>query len=300
MQIRRVLAATSAAVIAATGLVACSSDSSDSASGDSESSEQDGPIRVGTTDAAKKAWAVLEEQAEAAGLDIEIENFADYSTPNQALAQGQLDTNNFQHLKFLAKYNVGNDSDLTPIVATEIIPLALFWKDHDSLDGIEGESIAIPNDPSNQGRAINVLVQADLITLKEEGLVTPTPADIDTEASKVQITPVDAAQTPSAYGEGTPAIINNSFLDRAGIDPNLAVFQDDPNSPEAEPYINAFVVRAEDADNETIKKLAELWHSPEVQAAVDEDAKGTSVQVERTQEELQEILDRLEEAERNS
>ena len=300
MQIRRVLAATSAAVIAATGLVACSSDSSDSASGDSESSEQDGPIRVGTTDAAKKAWAVLEEQAEAAGLDIEIENFADYSTPNQAMEQGQLDTNNFQHLKFLAEYNVGNDSDLTPIVATEIIPLALFWKDHDSLDGIEGESIAIPNDPSNQGRAINVLVQADLITLKEEGLVTPTPADIDTEASKVQITPVDAAQTPSAYGEGTPAIINNSFLDRAGIDPNLAVFQDDPNSPEAEPYINAFVVRAEDADNETIKKLAELWHSPEVQAAVDEDAKGTSVQVERTQEELQEILDRLEEAERNS
>ncbi|WP_279193249.1 MetQ/NlpA family ABC transporter substrate-binding protein [Corynebacterium stationis] len=300
MQIRRVLAATSAAVIAATGLVACSSDSSDSASGDSESSEQDGPIRVGTTDAAKKAWAALEEQAEAAGLDIEIENFADYSTPNQALEQGQLDTNNFQHLKFLAEYNVGNDSDLTPIVATEIIPLALFWKDHDSLDGIEGESIAIPNDPSNQGRAINVLVQADLITLKEEGLVTPTPADIDTEASKVQITPVDAAQTPSAYGEGTPAIINNSFLDRAGIDPNLAVFQDDPNSPEAEPYINAFVVRAEDADNETIKKLAELWHSPEVQAAVDEDAKGTSVQVERTQEELQEILDRLEEAERNS
>ena len=300
MQIRRVLAATSAAVIAATGLVACSSDSSDSASGDSESSEQDGPIRVGTTDAAKKAWAALEEAAEAEGIDIEIENFADYSTPNQALEQGQLDTNNFQHLKFLAEYNVGNDSDLTPIVATEIIPLALFWKDHDSLDGIEGESIAIPNDPSNQGRAINVLVQADLITLKEEGLVTPTPADIDTEASKVQITPVDAAQTPSAYGEGTPAIINNPFLDRAGTDPNLAVFQDDPSSPEAEPYINAFVVRAEDADNETIKKLAELWHSPEVQAAVDEDAKGTSVQVERTQEELQEILDRLEEAERNS
>lgn len=296
MQIRRVLAATSAAVIAATGLVACSSDSS----GDAEGAGQDGPIRVGTTDAAKKAWAALEEQADAAGLDIQIENFADYSTPNQALEQGQLDTNNFQHLKFLAEYNVGNDTDLTPIVATEIIPLALFWKDHDSLDGIEGENVAIPNDPSNQGRAINVLVQADLVTLKEEGLITPTPADIDTEASKVEVTPVDAAQTPSAYGEGTPAIINNSFLDRAGIDPNLAVFQDDPNSPEAEPYINAFVVRSEDADNETIKQLAELWHTPEVQAAVDEDAKGTSVQVERTPEELQEILDRLEEAERNS
>src|SRR5690625_2129007 len=108
MQIRRVLAATSAAVIAATGLVACSSDSS----GDAEGAGQDGPIRVGTTDAAKKAWAALEEQADAAGLDIQIENFADYSTPNQALEQGQLDTNNFQHLKFLAEYNVGNDTDL--------------------------------------------------------------------------------------------------------------------------------------------------------------------------------------------
>ena len=89
-------------------------------------------------------------------------------------------------------------------------------------------------------------------------------------------------------------------MDRAGIDPNLAVFQDDPSSPEAEPYINAFVVKAEDADNETIQKLANLWHSEEVQAAVDEDSKGTSVQVERSAEELQEILERLEEDQRNS
>lgn len=283
MQIRRAAAATAAVTVAATSLVACSSDADD-----------DKAITVGTTDDAKQAWVAFEQEAKDAGYDIDIKSFSDYNTPNQALNQGELDTNNFQHLKFLAEYNHGNGTNLVPIVATEIVPLALFWKGHDSLDGIEGEEVAIPNDSTNQGRAINVLVQAGLITLKKDGLITPTPLDIDEKKSKVKVVPVDAAQTPSAHGEGTPAIINNSFLERAGIDPATAVFQDDPNSEEAEPYINVFAVREEDADNEDIKKLAELWHSDAVQKGVDEDSAGTSVEVERTPEELQEILDKLE------
>lgn len=288
MHLRRILAAASVGVIAATGLAACSSDSS----GDSASN---GPITIGTTDASKKAWAAFEDEAKKEGFDIKIQNFSDYNTPNQALDQGEIDTNNFQHLKFLAEYNKGNGTDLVPIVATEIVPLALFWKDHDSLDGIEGQEIAIPNDATNQGRAINVLVQAGLVTLKEEGLITPGLPDIDEAASKVKVTPVDAAQTPAAYGEGKPAVINNSFLDRAGIDPTTSIFQDDPNSKEAEPYINAFVVRAADADREDLKKLAEVWHTQPVQDAVAEDSKGTSVPVERTPEELQTILERVQE-----
>lgn len=283
MQIRRAAAVTAAVTVAATSLVACSSDADD-----------DKTITVGTTDDAKQAWVAFEQEAKNAGYDIDIKSFSDYNTPNQALDQGELDTNNFQHLKFLAEYNHGNDTNLVPIVATEIVPLALFWKGHDSLDGIEGEEVAIPNDSTNQGRAINVLVQAGLITLKKNGIITPTPLDIDEKKSKVKVVPVDAAQTPSAHGEGTPAIINNSFLERAGIDPATAVFQDDPNSAEAEPYINVFAVREEDADNEDIKKLAELWHSDAVQKGVDEDSAGTSVQVKRTPEELKEILDKLE------
>ncbi|MBK4143473.1 MetQ/NlpA family ABC transporter substrate-binding protein [Corynebacterium macginleyi] len=283
MQIRRAAAVTAAVTVAATSLVACSSDADD-----------DKTITVGTTDDAKQAWVAFEQEAKNAGYDIDIKSFSDYNTPNQALDQGELDTNNFQHLKFLAEYNHGNGTNLVPIVATEIVPLALFWKGHDSLDGIEGEEVAIPNDSTNQGRAINVLVQAGLITLKKNGIITPTPLDIDEKKSKVKVVPVDAAQTPSAHGEGTPAIINNSFLERAGIDPATAVFQDDPNSAEAEPYINVFAVREEDADNEDIKKLAELWHSDAVQKGVDEDSAGTSVQVKRTPEELKEILDKLE------
>ncbi|MBG9288048.1 MetQ/NlpA family ABC transporter substrate-binding protein [Corynebacterium belfantii] len=285
MKIRRSVTLISASLIAAAGLVACSN---------SSDSPDQVTVKIGTTDGSKKSWKVFEDKAKEAGIKLDIKNFSDYSTPNDALAQDQLDVNLFQHLKFLAEYNVGKNADLTPVGATEIVPLALFWKDHTSLDGIEGKSVAIPNDPSNQGRAINVLVQAKLLTLKKEGLITPTPSDVDEAKSKVKLTPVDAAQTTTAYGEGTPAIINNSFLDRAGIDPRLSVFQDDPNSAEAEPYINAFVTKAEDKDDANIAKLVEIWHSKEVQDAVAEDSKGTSVPVQRNTEELKKILDRLE------
>lgn len=298
MQLRRYIAAGAAITLSATALVACSSDSSDTAATDTEGTTT---IKIGTTDSTKKAWAEFEKKAAEEGITLDIVPFEDYSTPNLALSQGELDVNLFQHLKFLAEYNVGAGDTLTPVAATEIVPLALFWQGHDSLDGIEVEEIAIPNDPSNQGRAINVLVQADLVTLKPEaeGLVTPSPADIDEDASKVKVTPVDAATTTAVYGSGKPAIINNSFLDRAGIDPNTAVFEDDPESQEAEPYINAFVVRAEDKDNEVFQTLGELWHSSEVQAAVEEDSKGTSIPVQRSAEDLQAILARLEEQQKN-
>lgn len=206
--------------------------------------------------------------------------------------------NLFQHLKFLAEYNVANKDNLTPVGATEIVPLALFWKDHTGLDGIDGQEVAIPNDPSNQGRAINVLVQAKLVTLKDDtkNTVTPTPEDIDQDKSKVKVVPVDAAETTVAYGEGKPAIINNTYLDRANIDPKLSVFADDPKSEVAEPYINAFVVKHDRKDEEVFQKLTELWHTQEVQDAVAEDSKGTSIPVTRSAEDLQKILERLEQS----
>ena len=286
MSIRRVLAATSAAVIAATGLVACSSDSAESENS-GEAITKDSTITIGTTDANMEEWAVFQDLAKEAGFDVKLENFADYNTPNQALDQGKLTTNKFQHLKFLAEYNKGNGTDLVPLAATEIYPLAIYWKDHKDLGDVEGQEVAIPNDSTNQGRAIGLLVQEGLVTLKEGSPLTPTPLDIDEKKSKVKVTPVDAAQTP--------AVINNSFLERAGIDPQSAVAQDDPDSTEAEPYINVWAVRADDADNETLHELAKLWKDQKVTDAVLKSSGDTAVAVDRSQEELQEILDRLEE-----
>ena len=231
MRIKRTLATVAAAALATTGLVACSNESDDTA----DTAAKDGDnvtVKIGTTEADQEAWRVFKDLAKDNGITLDIVSFSDYSPVNEALAQGELDVNKFQHIKYLAEYNKASNNDLRVVGSTEIVPLALFWKDHDSIDGIEGESVAIPNDPSNQGRAINVLVQAGLLTLSDTVAdeLAPTPADIDKAASKVTVTPVDASQTPSAYNEGKPAIINNTWLDRAGIEPGLAVFQDDPES----------------------------------------------------------------------
>ena len=294
MRIKRTLATVAAAALATTGLVACSNESDDTA----DTAAKDGDnvtVKIGTTEADQEAWRVFKDLAKDNGITLDIVSFSDYSPVNEALAQGELDVNKFQHIKYLAEYNKASNNDLRIVGSTEIVPLALFWKDHDSIDGIEGESVAIPNDPSNQGRAINVLVQAGLLTLSDTVAdeLAPTPADIDKAASKVTVTPVDASQTPSAYNEGKPAIINNTWLDRAGIEPGLAVFQDDPESKEAEPYINVFAAQADNIDDETLNKLVELWQTPEVAEAAAKDSKGTSVPVYRDKAELNEILDRL-------
>ncbi|AKV59031.1 MULTISPECIES: MetQ/NlpA family ABC transporter substrate-binding protein [Corynebacterium] len=293
MRASRITASLAALTIAATSLVACSNES-DSAT---DAAAQDGDnvvVKIGTTDADQQAWSVFADLAAEEGITLDIVQFSDYPPVNEALAQGELDLNKYQHILYLAKYNASSGNDLRVLGSTEIYPLALFWKDHDSLDGIEGSEIAIPNDDSNQGRAINVLVQAGLLTLKEgSDALAPTPADIDAAASKVSVVPVDASQTPTAYKEGRPAIINNSWLDRAGIEPTEAIFQDDPASEQGEPYINVFASRAEDIDNPTYLKLAELWHDPAVAEAVQKDSRNTAVEVERPKEELNEILDRL-------
>ncbi|NLF91557.1 MAG: methionine ABC transporter substrate-binding protein [Corynebacterium marinum] len=291
MNFRRIFAGATASVIAAAGLVACSSDSDSTDAGAAGET-----VRIGTTDANLKEWDVFADLAEEEGIDIEIVPFSDYNTPNDAVAQGQIDVNKFQHLLFLSDYNTGAGEELVPISSTEIYPLALFWKDRDNLDGIEGEEIAIPNDATNQGRAINVLVQAGLVTLREEGLLNPAPADIDNDASKVSVIPVDAAQTTAVFHEGRPAVINNSFLERASIDPLDAIFQDDPDTEQAEPYINVWVTTPERADDETINRLAELWKDQAVTDAIMESSGNTAVKVDRPREDLDAILERLRES----
>ena len=289
MRTNRFLAAAAASVIAATSLVACGSESdSSNSSGDTTT------VKIGTTDADLKAWSVFEEQAKEQGIKLDIVRFSEYPQVNPAHTEGQMDVSKFQTINYQAQYNATSDEDLRVVGSGEINVLGLFWKDHDSVDGIEGQEVAIPNDPSNQGRAINVLVQADLLKLKEGApKLTPTPADIDEAASKVKVVAVDASQTPNAYHEGRPAIINNNWLQRASIDPASSVAADDPNSELAEPYINVFTVKADEVDNPTYEKLVEIWQSAEVTEALNEDSNGTAVQVQRSKEDLNEILDRL-------
>ncbi|MGW4843511.1 MetQ/NlpA family ABC transporter substrate-binding protein [Nocardia brasiliensis] len=283
MKFHRVLAIPVLVATAALTVTACGSD---------DKSASDTVVRIGTTDK-DKAWDVFEQRAKDKGITLKITNFSDYKQPNLALSQQQIDVNLFQHLQFLGAYNVANKDTLTPIGSTYIVPLGLYSKKHKALADLpQGAEIAIPNDPTNQARALFVLQAAGLLKLSGNSSA-PTAADVDKGASKVKVTTVDAAQTALSLASVDGAVINNTFLDRSGIDPNSALYKDDPKNPSAEPYINALVTRAEDKNNPKLLQLVELWHDPEVQRAHAEVTKNTAVEVRRTGPELEQILQRV-------
>jgi D-methionine transport system substrate-binding protein len=270
------------ATLSAAGLTACMSDGND---GDSDT------IRIGSTEADKSQWQVFQEKAEEEGLDVDVVSFTDYSMPNKALAEGELDVNQFQHIQFLAEENVKADYGLVPFGASQTFPMGVYAKDYSSVEEIaEAGDVVIPNDTTNQGRAIKVLAAAGLVTLRDDDLLTPTPADIVAEESDVTVTPVDASQTAVAYNDGQASVINNNFLAAAGVDANDAVFKDNPDDPSSQPYINVWVTTEENKDDEDYRKLVEIWHSDEVQEAVANDTAGTAVKAENSPEELREIL----------
>ena len=267
-------------------LTGCGSDS-DNGVGDGS----DKPISIGVVGASEDQWTIYKQKAEAVGVKVDIKDFTDYTTPNPAVTDGSLDANQFQHILYLAGYNKDNNADLVPIASTAIYPLALYSKKHTSLESIpQGGQIAVPNDETNKSRALHVLAEAGLLKLKDGTGVVAGEEDIDEAASKVTVSPMDAQQTVTALSSIDGAVVNNDFVNDAGLDPKSALFSDDASSKAAEPYINVFVVRKADADNETLKKLSAIFQDPEFQAAVQKSSKDSAVLVNKTPEELQQIL----------
>lgn len=268
------------AALSATGLTACMGDDNDSET-----------IRIGSTEANESQWQVFQEQAEEAGIDVQIENISDYNRQNPALSAGELDVNQFQHILYLARYNVDADDDLVPFGSSQTFPMGVYAQDADTVEDIaEAGEVVIPNDSTNQGRAINVLAAAGLVTLTDDNLLTPSPSDIVAEESDVTVTPVEAAQTAVAYNDGTPSVINNNYLTNANVTADDAIYKDDPSDADAQPYVNVWVTTQENKDNEDFQQLVEIWHSDEVQEAVANDTEGSAVKAEFSAEELQDIL----------
>ncbi len=238
----------------------------------------------------------LKDQAAQEGITIEYREFTDYNQPNPALKDGEIDLNWFQHIAFLANYNVETQSDLAIVGPTVIYPMALFSTKHDSLDSLaDGAEIAIPNDPVNEARALLLLKENNLVSFKDSQVSEPTVDDVDSQKSKVKVTPVDAAQTVISMESVDGSVINNDYIKDAGLSPKDALAQDDPANESAQKYVNLFVSSAEQPDNETYQKIVELFHTPEVQASVEEDTEGTAIEVKTRADQLRETLRSLEE-----
>ncbi|HUG50491.1 MAG TPA: MetQ/NlpA family ABC transporter substrate-binding protein [Terrimesophilobacter sp.] len=253
-------------------------------------------VTIGVADAAQPYWktytALVKEKLD---VSIKLVNFADYSQPNPALSQGQIDLNQFQHIEFLADYNVSNHDTLQPVGATAVYPLTLYSLKYASPEDIpEGAQVAIPNDAINQARGLLVLQAAHLLTLKDGGTAFSNTADIETQ--RVTVLAVDAAQTAVALQNGSAdaSIVNNNFAVDAKLPVSKAIYHDDPASAAAAPYVNIFAARAKDAANPLYQKLVDLYHDATVEKQVQLANSGTAVFRTTGADELQADLKKVE------
>jgi D-methionine transport system substrate-binding protein len=256
------------AIIVAVVVVAVRGGGSDQAgAAGSGSDRKPQTVTIGVSDKALPYWKTYTALAkERLDVTVKLTNFADYSLPNPALKDGQVDINQFQHIQYLANYNVTAKDDLQPIGSTAVYPLPLYATKYDKVSAIpEGAKVAIPNDAINEARALLVLQSAKLIELKGGGSAFSTTDDI--ASHEVDVQPLDASQTANALQQGSvaAAVVNNNFATAAGLPASDKVFTDDPSSSSAAPYVNVFAVRDEDKDNATYRDLVELFQDSAVQ-----------------------------------
>lgn len=225
-------------------------------------------IVIATDDGTEKHWQILKKKLKDDGIDLDVKTFSDGNQINQATQNGSVDINLFQHIAFLAQFNVKNKGDLVPVGATAVYPLALYSKKYSSLKKLPNNAeIAIPNNPTNQARALRNLQNAGLLKLKGGGNSLSTPADVT--RSKVKITAVDTNQTVNALdGGAAAAVVNNTQAQKGGLSDDNIVYKDDLDATSNDPYINAFVTKAGKKDDPRWPKLVAAYHSKEVEAAV--------------------------------
>lgn len=286
--------AAAAALSLALILAGCAGGSGDTSGGGDGGSDE--VVRIGVVGAGDPYWETYKEAAAEEGIEIELVDFSEYTQPNPALSADELDLNQFQHVIYLATYNVASDDDLQPIGATAIYPLGLYSTQYESVEDIpDGATVAVPNDESNQARGLLVLQSAGLIELKDGGSIFSTVADVE-PSSKVKVEALDAALTATSLPDVAAAIINNDFVEDAGLSFEDAIAVDDPSDPNALPYINIFAARAEDADNPTYLKLVEIYqNTQDVLDGVQEASGGTAVFVDTPAEDLAASLADVEE-----
>lgn len=217
----------------------------------------------------------VKEVAKGKGLDIEILEFSDYVVPNQALADGELNANSFQHQPYLDNQVKDRKFDLVSIGTSVNFPMGVYSKKVKSIDELkDGATIAIPNDPTNGGRALLVLVDKGLIKVDPKAGLKVGPANITENPKNFTFAELDAAQLPRSLEDVDAAVINTNYALEAGLNPGT-----DPILKESEkaPYVNVIAVKTADKDAEWAKTLVASYHSDVVKTFVLEKFKGAVI-----------------------
>ncbi|GGJ36738.1 MetQ/NlpA family ABC transporter substrate-binding protein [Paenarthrobacter histidinolovorans] len=278
-------------LVAAVGLVAALSLSACGGVSSGSSAAANTKVVIGVDDGAEEHWTLLKNKLKDQGIDLEVKNFTDGAQINTATQQGQVDINLFQHLKYLSQFNVNSNGTLVPVGATAVYPLALYSEKFKSVEELPADAeVAIPNNPTNQARALLNLQTAGLLQLKDGGNSLSTPAEIT--SSKIKVVPVDSNQTVNALkGTTDAAVVNNTQAQKGGLGDEKIIFKEDLNSESLAPYINGFVVKADRKDDPTWKKIVDAYHTPEVEASVTKLNDGNlQFKADWTAAKLQEVL----------
>jgi D-methionine transport system substrate-binding protein len=209
------------------------------------------------------------------GIDLQIVEFTDYVKPNIAVAEKELDANFFQHIPYLNKFSTERNLALTYTTAVHIEPMGIYSKKIKNLNELTtGAKVAIPNDPTNGGRALAILEKAGLIKLKDGVGVSATVSDIVTNSKNIQISELEAPQLPRVLEDVTIAVINTNYALEAKLVPTKdALFLE----PKDSPYANILTIRKGDENRPEIQKLTKALTSDEVKKFINEKYQGAVI-----------------------
>ncbi|GAA4927255.1 MetQ/NlpA family ABC transporter substrate-binding protein [Streptomyces coeruleoprunus] len=258
----------------ALGLTACGT-ASDPASAGSGPADASKPLVVAAspTPHADILTYVKDNLAEKAGLKLEVKEFTDYVLPNTATQQGQVDANYFQHKPYLDDFNKKNGTTIVPVVNVHLEPLGLYSKKLKSLKELKpGQTVAVPNDTTNEGRALKLLADNGVITLKA-GVGSDAKLSDITDKKGLEFKELEAATVPRALNDVDAAVINGNYA----IEAKLAPAKDALALEKAEgnPYANFLAVKKGNESDPRVKKLAGLLNSPEVKKYIEDTYQGS-------------------------
>ncbi|MFK4120654.1 MULTISPECIES: MetQ/NlpA family ABC transporter substrate-binding protein [Streptomyces] len=221
---------------------------------------------------------VKDHLAQKAGLKLEVKEFTDYVTPNTAVQQGEVDANYFQHQPYLTDFNKKNGTDIVavPGATVHLEPLGVYSKGVKKLDDLKkGATVALPNDTTNEARALKLLAANGVIGLKSGVGYDATPKDVTTNPKGLKFKELEAAQLPRSLGDVDAAVINGNYALEADLSPAKDAIA--AESPKDNPYGNFLAVKKGKEDDPRVQKLAKLLTSPEVKKFIEDKYQGAVV-----------------------
>ena len=235
-------------------------------------------VKLGVVGADNDVWDDVKDRLKDEGINIEYVKFTEYSQPNTALVNGDIDLNSFQTKYFLDNFNEEFDADLVAIGNTVNAPMGIFSDKVDKVEELQdGAKVAIPNDVTNGGRALLVLQTAGLIKVDEAAKQAPTVSDITENPKNLEIVELEASQTARALQDVDASVINSGMAVDAGLNPPKDSIYLEPVGEASRPYVNVIAARKEDEDNKTYAKVVDAYQTEETKKVIEETSKGASV-----------------------